>query len=299
MKHDTPALTAQPSISTTHRFAGASALQFVMLLAAGALVLSSIYQVAPSPERLVTGAPRMASLLGRMMPPAMDNVFLMRIAGQLIETFQIAIAGTFLGIAISLPIAWLSARGVTPIPAFSFLFKGLVSFFRTVPDLVWALVFVATVGLGAVAGTMTIMADTIGFCGRFFCESMEEAEVPGGSVDHRRQPHRHPFFRNHSRYASIAGQCRSVRTGESSTSLGGTWPCWSGRHRPGTAGRLRPLPVSKGFDDHHRNLCCGTGDGGTHKHSAEEDWLKLSSLRSQLRFCTRLEYCATVVAAFS
>lgn len=176
MRHDTSTLAGSSSIAPPARFAGASALQFALLIGVGALVLSSIYQVAPSPERLVTGAPRMANLLGRMMPPATDSAFLWRIVGQLIETFQIAIAGTFIGIALSLPIAWLSARGVTPVPAFSFLFKGLVSFFRTVPDLVWALVFVATVGLGAVAGTMTIVADTIGFCGRFFCESMEDAD---------------------------------------------------------------------------------------------------------------------------
>jgi phosphonate transport system permease protein len=176
MSHDTATPAAPGLIPPPARFAGASAFQFALLIAVAALVLSSIYQVAPSPERLVNGAPRMANLLGRMMPPATDSVFLVRILGQLVETFQIAIAGTFIGIALSLPIAWLSARGVTPVPAFAFLFKGLVSFFRTVPDLVWALVFVATVGLGAVAGTMTIIADTIGFCGRFFCESMEEAD---------------------------------------------------------------------------------------------------------------------------
>lgn len=51
-----------------------------------------------------------------------------------------------------------------------------MSFLRTVPDLVWALLFVVSVGLGAVAGTMTIVVDTIGFCGRFFAEAMEEAE---------------------------------------------------------------------------------------------------------------------------
>ncbi|TJV55777.1 MAG: ABC transporter permease subunit, partial [Mesorhizobium sp.] len=41
---------------------------------------------------------------------------------------------------------------------------------------VWALLFVSAVGLGAVAGTMTIVVDTIGFCGRFFAEAMEDAD---------------------------------------------------------------------------------------------------------------------------
>jgi phosphonate transport system permease protein len=43
-------------------------------------------------------------------------------------------------------------------------------------DMVWALLFVASIGLGAVAGTMTIIIDTIGFCGRFFAEAIEDAD---------------------------------------------------------------------------------------------------------------------------
>ena len=52
----------------------------------------------------------------------------------------------------------------------------LISLFRTVPDLVWAIIFVMVVGLGAFAGTLTIMVDTIGFCGRFFAEEMEDVD---------------------------------------------------------------------------------------------------------------------------
>lgn len=40
----------------------------------------------------------------------------------------------------------------------------------------WALLFVATVGLGPVAGTLTIIVDTIGFCGRFFAEAIEDSD---------------------------------------------------------------------------------------------------------------------------
>jgi len=95
---------------------------------------------------------------------------------RLLETLQIAIAGTALGVFLSLPIAWVSARGVTPVGWLAFPSKAVVSLFRTVPDLVWALIFVVSVGLGAVAGTMTIVVDTIGFCGRFFAEAMEDSD---------------------------------------------------------------------------------------------------------------------------
>ena len=44
------------------------------------------------------------------------------------------------------------------------------------PDLVWALIFVIAVGLGPFAGTLAIAVDTVGFCGRFFAEAMEDVD---------------------------------------------------------------------------------------------------------------------------
>ncbi|MDR6756481.1 phosphonate transport system permease protein [Mycoplana sp. BE70] len=153
-----------------------SPLSFALLVAAGALLVASLQQVAPSPTQLAQGGPRMAELVGRMLPPNLEGAFLQRVFWRMIETFQIALVGTVIGVAISLPIAWLSSKAISPVGVFRHFFKMLVSLFRTVPDLVWALIFVASVGLGAVAGTMTIMVDTIGFCGRFFAEAMEDAD---------------------------------------------------------------------------------------------------------------------------
>lgn len=158
------------------RFERLSAVHFALIVGAAAAVIAFIAPVTPSPERLVEGTPRLFGLLGRMWPPDTEPEFLVRMGWRLLETLQIALAGTIIGVALSLPIAWLASRKLTPVPAAAFLFKALISLFRTVPDLVWALIFVVTVGLGAVAGTMTILVDTIGFCGRFFAEAMEDAE---------------------------------------------------------------------------------------------------------------------------
>jgi len=162
--------------ATPSRLSNLSAGTFTALVALAALVIVSAADVAPSPERLARGLPAMADLVGRMMPPETEPAFLKRMFWRIVETFQIALVGTVIGILFSLPIAWLAARGVTPFGFASYLFKALVSLFRTIPDLVWALLFVAAVGLGAVAGTMTIIVDTIGFCGRFFAEAMEDAD---------------------------------------------------------------------------------------------------------------------------
>ncbi|PWL17600.1 phosphonate ABC transporter, permease protein PhnE [Falsochrobactrum shanghaiense] len=158
------------------RIARLSPLSFSLMIAVAALLIVSLQQVGPSPAQLAQGGPRMAELVGRMLPPNTESGFLLRVFWRMIETFQIALVGTAIGVVISLPIAWLSAKGISPAGLFRHLFKMLVSLFRTVPDLVWALIFVASVGLGAVAGTMTIMVDTIGFCGRFFAEAMEDSD---------------------------------------------------------------------------------------------------------------------------
>ena len=165
-----------PSDAPT-RFSAGSAIRFALIVGAAALVLAAMSGVTPSPERLADGGPRVVRLMGRMFPPDLDPAFLERVGWRLVETLQIALAGTVIGVLVSLPIAWLSARRVTPLPLLRPVMRALVSLFRTVPDLIWALIFVVSVGLGAIAGTMTIIVDTVGFCGRFFAESIEDAET--------------------------------------------------------------------------------------------------------------------------
>lgn len=162
--------------ATPLRTHGYSGLSFVGYVVVAAIIIVSIGDVAPSMGQLLDGGPNMLNLLGRMLPPNTDTPFLTRVGIRIVETFQIALVGAAIGIVLSLPIAWFAARGVSPLGAGTYGFKALVSLLRTVPDLVWALLFVAGVGLGAVAGTLTIVVDTIGFCGRFFAEAMEDAD---------------------------------------------------------------------------------------------------------------------------
>lgn len=153
-----------------------NALAFALLVGTAAFVVVSSGHVDLSAERLWNGLPGIARILGQMFPPDLDRWQPIGLA--LLETFQMAVVGTALGVLISLPLAILAARGLSPHPVVYYAFRGLISFFRTVPDLIWALFFVIAVGLGPAAGTLAIMIDTIGFCGRFFAEAMEETE-PG------------------------------------------------------------------------------------------------------------------------
>ncbi len=129
-----------------------------------------------NPAALVQGLPAMATIAGEMVPPDTSRFWPM--LWSVLVTFQMAVVGTVIGVILSLPIAVLAARNLSPHPVVYSATRAFVSFLRTVPDLAWALFFVASVGLGPFAGTLTLIVDTIGFAGRFFAESMEEAD-PG------------------------------------------------------------------------------------------------------------------------
>ena len=154
-----------------------SALTFVLSLSAAAFVIWSFLVSAPSADKLARGLVRLVSpqgMIARMFPPETDRI--PQVFLSLLETFQMAIAGTILGLIIAMPLAVLAAEGLSPHPLLRAASRVLIAVFRTVPDLVWAIVFIITVGLGPAAGVLALMVDTTGFAGRFFAEAMEETD---------------------------------------------------------------------------------------------------------------------------
>lgn len=149
-------------------------MAFALGVGALAFVVSSLQASGLSIDRLVRGLPSVARLGEQMFPPSLER--LEPILWSIFQTFQMAVAGTVLGLVLSVPLAILAAPSLAPHPLLVWTTRGLIAFFRTVPDLVWAIVFVVAVGLGPAAGTLTLMIDTIGFAGRFFAEAMEEAD---------------------------------------------------------------------------------------------------------------------------
>jgi phosphonate transport system permease protein len=149
---------------------------FALWLLAALVLVYSANGVGFSLSQLINGLPDIRRILSEMFPP--DFHRLGRIGGALLETFQMALVGTSLGVLASFLLAPFASRVHSPHPVCYAIARGLVSLFRTVPDLIWALLFVVAVGLGPFAGTLAIMIDAMGFCGRFFAEAMEETH-PG------------------------------------------------------------------------------------------------------------------------
>jgi phosphonate transport system permease protein len=115
-------------------------------------------------------------LLLDTLPPSPKP--LLPAAQAVLQTLHMALLGTCFGVLLSLPLGVLAARNMTPHAVLYAGARGLIALCRTVPDLVWAIYFVILVGLGPLAGALTLFVDTLGFAGRFFGEAMEEVD-PG------------------------------------------------------------------------------------------------------------------------
>ena len=156
------------------RFPRPSAFSFVLYAVGVAFFVLSMQATDFSPSEFVRGFPYLVDLVSEMFPPSLRRVD--AVALSLLETFQMALVGTVFGVIFSLGLGIFACKSQTPNRVLYYLSRNLIALFRTVPDLIWALFFVIMVGLGPFAGTLAIMIDTIGFCGRFFAEAMEEVD---------------------------------------------------------------------------------------------------------------------------
>jgi phosphonate ABC transporter permease subunit PhnE len=93
----------------------------------------------------------------------------------LIETLHTATLGTILAIMMAVPVALLAARNITGSWLLNFLAKFILVSSRSVNSLIWALLFVAIFGPGALAGTLAIAFRSIGFVGKLLAEALEDA----------------------------------------------------------------------------------------------------------------------------
>jgi phosphonate transport system permease protein len=121
----------------------------------------------------------MAGWLGQAFPPSTEGLDLLALRAA--ETVAIAVVGTSFAVLLALPLCVVAARNTTPsgwlrVPTRLFL-NGL----RGVDSFVFALLFVAAVGLGPFAGVLGIALHTWGSMGKLFSESIET--LPPGPLE--------------------------------------------------------------------------------------------------------------------
>ena len=99
-------------------------------------------------------------------------------AWQCLVTICIALWGTVLAAAISIPLGLLGARNLSPHPAVYFVTRRIMDVLRAVNEFVFALMFVTAVGLGPFAGMLALGIHTGGVLAKLLSETIESIE-PG------------------------------------------------------------------------------------------------------------------------
>lgn len=151
--------------------------RFALYFGIVAACVISLRTVQVIPEFLYDAPEQVADLLKRMWPIEW-SYYPRGVHEALIETLHIATVGTLLAIMMAVPLGILAAHNIVPNSAINYFAKLMLVSSRSVNSLVWALLFVAIFGPGALAGTMAIAFRSIGFVGKLFGEALEETR-PG------------------------------------------------------------------------------------------------------------------------
>ncbi|QCY48554.1 Phosphate-import permease protein PhnE [Glutamicibacter creatinolyticus] len=157
-----------------HRKRAMWALAALIILALHGLALAG---TGFKPVLLVEGWEGMARFVSDAFPPSLDweKVIAPGLKATLV-TLWIGLLGTTLSIPSALLLAVLAARTTTPHPLAYQCSRAILSFFRAVPDIVFALIFVTAVGLGPFAGVLALICHNTGVMGKLWAESMEETD---------------------------------------------------------------------------------------------------------------------------
>jgi phosphonate transport system permease protein len=151
-----------------------TALRTVGIVCGVAVLVWAFTGTGFSPVELAEGLPNLFDLIGRMLPP--DITIFPSLIEPALETVRMAIVGTACAAVVSLPLGFLAARNVTPHPAVRAVIRPILNALRTIPELIFALLFVAAVGLGPFAGVMALILGNLGFLGKIYSETLESVD---------------------------------------------------------------------------------------------------------------------------
>jgi phosphonate transport system permease protein len=139
------------------------------------------------------GLGQIAAYVAKLFPPDLSAPALREVMRGTVETFAISLIGSLLSVAIALPLSLLATRtllyrgilfeGRPPGPGGRALRvalyasgKAALNVLRTIPEIVWALIFVFMVGLGPFPGVLALGVHTAGVLGKLFGEVLEDVD---------------------------------------------------------------------------------------------------------------------------
>lgn len=94
----------------------------------------------------------------------------------LLQTMAIAVLGTLFGAILAIPFAFLASTNIMPKPI-AYLFRIIILLIRTIPSLVWALMWIRVTGPGAACGVITQSVCSIGMISKMYITAIEDLDT--------------------------------------------------------------------------------------------------------------------------
>jgi phosphonate transport system permease protein len=149
--------------------------RYAVYVASAMAIVWSLRTIEVIPEFLYDAPAQSADLFQRMWP--FDWRFWPTVLTGLVETLHTATLGTLIALLLAAPVALLASRTITKSVLLNQFANLILVSSRSVNSLIWALLFVAIFGPGALAGTLAIAFRSIGFVGKLLSEAIDESHV--------------------------------------------------------------------------------------------------------------------------
>lgn len=136
------------------------------------VVCLSVAEVSFS--KLWAGLPRLGNWAARAWPPDFSEIGILSYRAA--ETVAMGTIGTSFGVLIAVPVCLLAARNTAPVAWLSIPARFLLNVLRGIDSFIFALIFVAAVGLGPFAGVLGVALHSAGSIAKLWAETIETAE---------------------------------------------------------------------------------------------------------------------------
>ena len=150
----------------------------------GLMVLALVYLVWSAStldinwNRIANGIPRAANMFARMVPPDFSRWSLL-IRG-LLESVQMALAASFFGMLLAIPLGICGAANLVPKPVY-LVARTFIILSRTFHEIIVAILFVKIFGFGPLAGVLTLIVASTSFISKMLAEDIEN--LPPGHLE--------------------------------------------------------------------------------------------------------------------
>ena len=164
-------------------------LSFIILIFIGVILSSKIIDINVS--NLLNGMPRLGDYVSQILPSIESNKLFLGSKDQgsiaywyfnlpkylklLFETFNMALLATIVGSTLALFLSFLAAKNTSPNSILFFSIRRILEFFRGVPEIIFAILFVWVLGIGPLAGIIAMTLHTTGSLGKLFSEVHENS----------------------------------------------------------------------------------------------------------------------------